>query len=197
MAACLHVERDSVGMAPSVAPLVDVARFEALARSPDLNSLEAAATLYTDELLKDFEPVATPEFDDWLHAERVRLSQLAQSVFDGVIGQRAERARRDAARATSERESALATGVRWVALMPASEAGHRWLMQLYIDMGRRDARWRVRAVPAFAGRDAGRSPSQETRALQETRWPAARSASSRLPGGRAARTCTGSLPDLT
>ena len=168
MAECLHVDRESIGLAASAAPLVDVAKFQTLARAQDLESLETAATLYQDELLKDFEAAATPEFDDWLHAERVRLGQLAQNVFDGVIARRADRARHDVARATTERESALATGLRWIALMPGSEAGHRWLMRLYIDMGRRDAALaQYELCQRSLAITYGRAPSPETRALQE------------------------------
>ncbi len=168
MAECLHVDRESIGLAASAAPLVDVAKFQTLARAQDLESLETAATLYQDELLKDFEAAATPEFDDWLHAERVRLGQLAQNVFDGVIARRADRARHDVARATTERESALAIGLRWIALMPGSEAGHRWLMRLYIDMGRRDAALaQYELCQRSLAITYGRAPSPETRALQE------------------------------
>jgi DNA-binding SARP family transcriptional activator len=168
MAECLQIDRESIGVAPSAAPLVDVERFETLARAQDLDSLETAATLYQDELLKDFEPAATPEFDDWLHGGRVRLGQLAQNVFDGVIARRTERARQDAARATSERESALATGLRWTSLMPGAEAGHRWLMRLYLDMGRRDAALaQYELCQRFLAVTHGRAPSTETRELQE------------------------------
>lgn len=168
MLQCLDVDRDSIGLAPSAAPLVDVARFATLAPAQDLDSLEEAAALYQDELLKDFEPAATPEFDDWLHAERVRLGQLAQNVFDGVIARRADRARQDSARATSERESALAVGLRWTSLMPGSEAAHRWLMRLYLDMGRRDAALaQFDLCQRFLAVTHGRAPSPETRALQE------------------------------
>ncbi len=157
-------------------------RFETLARGQDLDSLESAATLYQDELLKDFEASATPQFDDWLHAERVRLAQLAQTVFDGVIVRRIDRARHDAARATSERESALAVGLRWTSLMPGSEAAHRWLMRLYVDMGRRDAALaQYELCQRFLAVTHGRAPSPETRALQETALAGARPPDSRVP----------------
>ena len=168
MAACLDVDRESIRLAASAAPLVDVARFEALARADDLPDLETAAMLYQGELLKDFEADATPEFDDWLHAERMRVSQLAQGVFDGVLTRHAARARQDNARATSERESALATGLRWVSLMPGAEAAHRWLMRIYIDMGQRDAALaQYDLCQRFLAVTHGRSPTPETRELYE------------------------------
>ena len=188
MAECLQIDRESIGVAPSAAPLVDVERFETLARAQDLDSLETAATLYQDELLKDFEPAATPEFDDWLHGGRVRLGQLAQNVFDGVIARRTERARQDAARATSERESALATGLRWTSLMPGAEAGHRWLMRLYLDMGQRDAALaQYELCQRFLAVTHGRAPSTETRELQEM----ALAGGARAPRARAATSAAG------
>ena len=168
MSNCLRVDRETIGLAVSAELSVDVDRFEALADADDLESLDSATTLYGDELLKDFEADATPEFDDWLHAERVRLGQRAQNVFERVLAQRADRARKNAAVATSERESALATGTRWVSLMPGSEAAHRWLMQIYIDMGRRDAALaQYELCQRFLAVNHGRAPSRETRELHD------------------------------
>ena len=45
MSKCLHVDRASIGVATAAALLVDVARFEELARAEDLDSLETATTL--------------------------------------------------------------------------------------------------------------------------------------------------------
>ena len=168
LARCLAIDRDAIGVAPGAELLVDATRFEALAQAQSLEDLEAAALLYQDELFKGFDADATPEYDDWMHAQRTRLAQLAQVVFDGVIARRADRARHDHARATSERESAVAIGVRWASLMPGSEAAHRWLMRLYLDMARRDA---ALAQFELCQRQLavlhGRTPSPETRALQE------------------------------
>lgn len=167
MAECLRIDRDSIELAAS--PLIDVARFEELARADDLASLEHATELYQGELLQDFEADATPEFDDWLHAQRTRIAQVAQQAFDGAIARRADRARQDGARATIERESALATGQRWATLMPGAEAAHRWLMQLYLDMGRRDAALAQYDVcQRFLAVNYGRAPSVPTRDLYES-----------------------------
>ncbi|MCC6195906.1 MAG: hypothetical protein IT518_15710, partial [Burkholderiales bacterium] len=166
MARCLRVGRDSIELAD--VPLVDVARFEALAKVDDLASLESATELYQGELLQDFEADATPEFDDWLHAQRTRLAQVAQQAFDGTIARRADLARRDAARATVERESALAVGRRWAELMPGAEGAHRWLMELYLDMGRRDAALaQYDLCQRFLAVTYGRTPSAQMRELYE------------------------------
>ena len=168
MAECLRIDRESIELAAEAGPLVDVERFLHLAKADDLASLEEATELYRGELLQDFEADATPEFDDWLHAQRTRLAQIAQQAFDGAIARRADRARLDASKATSERESALATGRRWAALMPGAEAAHRWLMQLYLDMGRRDAALaQFELCQRFLAVTYGRAPTPETRALYE------------------------------
>ena len=168
LAQCLRIDRESIGVAENAQTVVDVARFETLCSDDALESLESAAALYGDELLKDFDATASPEFDDWLHAQRVRLAQLAQRVFDAIIARRAERARANIASATVERESALAIGLRWIGLMPASEEGHRWLMKLYLDMGRRDAALaQYELCQRSLAVTHGRAPSPETRALRQ------------------------------
>ena len=53
--------------------------------------------------------------------------------------------------------------------MPAAEAGHRWLMRLYIDLGRRDAALaQYELCQRSLAVTYGRAPSPETRALHET-----------------------------
>src|SRR5436853_7639556 len=51
LARCLAIERDTVGIDASKAPLLDVARFESLAAGESLERLEDAAALYRGELL--------------------------------------------------------------------------------------------------------------------------------------------------
>ena len=173
MMECLRVDRDSIALA--AAPLVDVAQFESLARADDLTTLEQATEIYQGELLQDFEADATPEFDDWLHAQRTRLAQVAQQAFDGTIARRADRARHDSARATAERESALATGQRWARLMPGAEAAHRWLMQLYLDMGRRDAALaQYELCQRFLAVTTGARPPPKRARSTRPRWGARR-----------------------
>lgn len=168
LAGSLDIGRDTVGLSPSAGAIVDLQRFESLSTASDLATLEAAAALYRDHLLPDFDASATAEFDDWLHAQRTRLGQRAQSVFESVVALRAHRAREDAARAAEDRASALATAARWATLMPGAESAHRWLMQLYLDLGQRDAALAqydlCRRQLAIAN---GRAPSAELRALHE------------------------------
>src|SRR6266571_185157 len=61
LAKCLAIDRDAIGIDGSNAPLLDVARFEALAAEESLERLEDAAALYRGELLQAFDADATAE----------------------------------------------------------------------------------------------------------------------------------------
>ncbi len=170
LAELLAIERESIGLreAASAAIELDTERFSALARSDDIDSLSLAADLYGGDLLKGFELDAAPEYDDWLHRERIRLRQVAQSVFDRLIARHHERARRDSAQASSGREAAMAAARRWLAVEPAAEAAHRWLMRLYSEAGRRDAALsQFEVCQRELAVSLGRGPDPETRALGE------------------------------
>ena len=168
LARLLAVDRESIGLRPEVLSGIelDTLRFAALARADDVPSLTQASQLYGGDLLKNLELDAAPEFDDWLHRERTRYRQLAQSVFDRLIVRHRERAQRDTAHASSAREAAFATARRWVELEPAAESAHRWLMQLFFESGQREAalaQFEVcRRELAVA---LGRGPDAQTRTL--------------------------------
>ena len=168
LARLLAVDRESIGLRPEVLSGIelDTLRFAALARADDVPSLTQASQLYGGDLLKNVELDAAPEFDDWLHRERTRYRQLAQSVFDRLIVRHRERAQRDTAYASSAREAAFATARRWVELEPAAESAHRWLMQLFFESGQREAalaQFEVcRRELAVA---LGRGPDAQTRTL--------------------------------
>lgn len=181
----IRADRESIELAGDVD--LDTRRFAALASRDDVESLAEAARLYAGDLLKDLDLDAAPEFDDWLHRERVRYRQAAQSVFDRLIARHRERALQDAARASVEREAAMAAARRWIELDPGAEAAHRWLMQLYFESGQRDA--------ALAQYDVcqrelavvhGRGPGEQTRALLDTIRDA--------DAGRAASAAAGAPP---
>ena len=171
LAGWLAIERESIGLREAGDDVLefDTHRFAELAKADDIESLTRAAELYGGDLLKNLELDAAPEYDDWLHRERAHFRQLAQSVFDRLITRHRERAQRDTAQASSGREAAMAAARRWVALEPAAETAHRWLMRLFFEAGQRDA--------ALAQYDVcrrelavalGRAPDAETRALGET-----------------------------
>jgi DNA-binding SARP family transcriptional activator/predicted ATPase len=168
MAQAIEAGREHIGLAADAAIELDCHRFARLAVAEDLAALDEAAALYGGELLAGLEPDAAPEFDDWLLRERTRWRQLAQSVFDRLIARHRERAWLDRAHAAAEREAAMSTARRWLALEPAAEAAHRWLMQLHLDAGLREAalaQYEVcRRELAVA---TGRLPGEQTRALVE------------------------------
>lgn len=169
---CLAIEREHIALL--VVADLDTRRFMALAASDKLDDLARAAELYGGPLLANSDLVdAAPEFDDWLFRERARYLQLAQSVFDRLIAGHRARAHAGQGHAAAEREVAMAAARRWVALDPASETVHRWLMQLFIDAGQREA---ALAQYEVCQRELavafGRGPSPETRALAEALQPA-------------------------
>ena len=110
----LAVDRESIGLRPEIESRIelDTLRFAALAKAEDVPSLTEASQLYGGDLLKDLDLDAAPEFDDWLHRERTRCRQIAQSVFDRLITRHRERAQLGTAQASTEREAALATARR-------------------------------------------------------------------------------------
>ncbi len=166
LAECLAVEREHIALHGSVE--LDTDQFTALAKSDDLASLAQASQLYGGALLARFDVDAAAEFDDWLFRERARYLQIAQSVFDRLIAGHRARAHVDQAHAAAEREVAMAAARRWVALDPTSETVHRWLIQLFVEAGQREA---ALAQYEVCQRELavafGRGPGAETRALAD------------------------------
>ncbi len=166
LAGALDSGREHLALRAPVA--LDTARFEALAGEDDVARLAEAAQIYRGAFWADESLDATPELDDWIARERARYRQLSQRVFEGLIARYRESARLDAARAGADREAAFAAARQWLALDPAAEDGHRWLMQLHIDEGRRDAALvqyeSCRRELAVAH---GRAPGAATRSLYD------------------------------
>jgi predicted ATPase/DNA-binding SARP family transcriptional activator len=172
LAACIDAQRDSIGLRPEVPILVDALRFSALAGDDGLAGLETASQLYRGELMRGFDADAAPEFEDWLLAERTRYRQLAQAVFDRLIGRHREMAFLDAAAATAARARAVAAARRWLEVEPAAEAAHRWLMQLLVESGQPEAaRTQYELCRRALAVTFGRAPSSETRALYDSLNP--------------------------
>jgi len=106
--------------------VVDLDRFERLARSPYLSELQAAADLCRGEFLADFDLDSEP-FQEWLAAERDRTLALICGVLHRLI------AEQDAA---GEHDAAIQSARRLVALDPLSELGQRILRRTYARAGR-------------------------------------------------------------
>lgn len=190
--ALLDSRRDSIGLVPDAPLTIDVRRFEALAGidgGGELPALDEAAALVDGELLAGLDADATPAFEDWLHAERARVRQLVQGVFDRLIAARRQRALRDAAAASAERERAVAAARRWLQIDGAAEAAHRWLMQLYVDAGQPAAALEqyelCRRALAVAH---GRAPHPTTRELYDALRAAAPAAREAAPDSPASQT---------
>ncbi len=166
----LAVDRESIGLHPDIGAglELDTVRFAALTKADDVPSLTEASQLYGGDLLKDLELDAAPEFDDWLHRERLRFRQMAQSVFDRLISRHRERAQLGTAQASVEREAALAAARRWTMLEPAAESAHRWLMRLFFEAGQRDAALtQFEVCQRELAVALGRGPDEQTRALHD------------------------------
>ena len=165
MARCLAIDRDSLAIADDAALTSDVGQFEALARG-DAQRCDEAAALYAGHLLADFDPDATPEFDDWLDNERARLKHLASEVFDRAIEAHCAPAARSATGSKASSEAATALARQWLALDPAAERAHRWLMRIHLAAGNVEAAQSQYEIcrRAIAVAD-GRPPAAETRAL--------------------------------
>jgi len=107
--------------------VVDLDRFEQLARSQHRADLQAAADLYRGEFLADFN-ISSEPFQEWLGTERSRTLGMICEVLHRLSTQQ------DAA---GEHEAAVQSGRRLVALDPLSEFGQRTLMRAYARAGRR------------------------------------------------------------
>ena len=166
LAQALAIERESIALLDASSVRLDSAEFAALAERDDATSLQQAADLYRGELLQGLDIDAAPDFDDWLHRERARLRQLAQQVFDRLIARHRERAMGDQAHAAAGRDAAMAAARRWLALEPAAEWAHRWLIRLYVESGQRDAaEVQYEVCRRELAVKHGRQPAPETRAL--------------------------------
>jgi len=136
--------------------VVDLDRFERLSRSQTATELQAAADLYRGEFLADFVIDSEP-FQEWLAAERDRTLALICDILHRLTAKQA---------ATGERDAAIRSGRRLVALDPLSEFGQRALMRAYARAGRRgEALRQYRSCTETLKRELGVAPDAETQAL--------------------------------
>ncbi|HUG35819.1 MAG TPA: BTAD domain-containing putative transcriptional regulator [Candidatus Limnocylindrales bacterium] len=107
----------------------DAADFERLARAGDPESLEAAARLWTGDLLEGFHVDAEP-FEDWLRAERARLHDVAVDALGRLLALRVR---------SGADGDAIQLSHRLLRFDPSLEPVHRTVMRLYTRTGRRGA----------------------------------------------------------
>jgi len=167
LSSCLSIERETLSIGDGGMLSTDVQQFERGARAGTAVELEQALALYGGHLLHGFDADATPEFDDWLDRERARLKRLAYDAFDRLIGARLDGADQgpEADRAAAC-DAAVASAQQWLALDPAAERAHQWLIRAYLASGRGDsalAQYELceRALAVVEGR----APAPQTRAL--------------------------------
>lgn len=147
--AALRVDGDCLSLDPEV---VAVDALE-LAASDDS---EVAAGLYRGELLAGFHLVEEP-FEEWLGTERARYRQRACEHVGRLARTQAK---------AGEVDAAIELARRQIEIEPASEEGHRLLMELYEQTGRRSAALRQYKQCAQAlERYIGAVPSADTNQL--------------------------------
>lgn len=122
-----------------------------------LPALRDAAASYTGPFLDGFVLRDAPRFDDWVGAEDEALRRDVATVLEALSAGQA---------AAGQRDDALATARRWLALDPLHEEAHRSVMRLAAAAGRRDEAVRqYRECVAVLDRELGVAPLPETTAL--------------------------------
>ena len=155
--ALLISRAESLGLA-ALALEVDVVAFERCISSGTPEALTEAARLYRGDLLAGFRVTEAP-FEDWLTAERRRLSELAVEGLGKLLQHQL---------AEGPASAAVQTALRLVALDPLQEPVHRALMRLYVAQGRRGAALtQYQVCVAVLRRELGADPENETRRLYQ------------------------------
>ena len=149
---------DRVSLVAGSAMTIDVAAFESLAASQEVEDLEAAQALYRGEFLSGL-AIASEPFSEWLLVERRRMASAMSDVLHRLATRRAQ---------AGETEQAIPAAERLVAFDALREDGHRLLMQLLAQAGRRDAALKqyARCVELLR-RDLGVAPEPATAALAD------------------------------
>lgn len=127
-AGLLVFDGDAVALDP-VSVAVDVVEFERAVADGAPEALGRAVGLYRGELLEGLALREAP-FEEWLLAERERLRELALEAFAKLLRHQ---------RTAGALDDAVATARRLLALDRLQEPVHRVLMQLYVQLGRREA----------------------------------------------------------
>jgi len=126
----------------------------------DPHHLSTAAQLYRGDFLAGFFVKESPEFEDWMLAEQVRLREAAVEVLHKLI---------EGYRRRGEYRIGVHYARRLVALEPLAEEAHRELMRLCALAGRRNrALAQYEELQNLLQDELGVEPLTETRALYET-----------------------------
>jgi TolB-like protein/regulator of sirC expression with transglutaminase-like and TPR domain len=137
---------------------VDVEKFEKLAATESSEALEEAATLYGGAFLDGFD-IKEKEFEDWIRSERLRFSELAADVLAKLSRYQA---------GSGDADVAIQTAKRLIAVDPLSEEGHRALMRLYAEKGKRaQALKQYQTLETALRSEIDAEPDVNTRSLYE------------------------------
>ncbi len=135
---------------------VDTRDFEQLAAEGTPQALARAAGLYGGGLIEGLD-VKETAFEDWIAAERARFNDLACEVL-AKLGQYQA--------AAGDTGAAIDTARRLVALDPLNEEGHRALIRLFAETGRRaQALKQYQALTKILDHELGVKPESETQRL--------------------------------
>jgi TolB-like protein/DNA-binding SARP family transcriptional activator len=135
---------------------IDAVTFRRLAAQSERRELEAAANLYSGELL-DGLSIDNDEFESWRRAEAARTKDQAVDVLLRLMTQLGE---------AGETEAAIEMGMRLLRLEPLHEVAVRRLMRLYGESGRRGSAVQLyRALADALKIELDAQPEAETRAV--------------------------------
>ncbi|MCH7551304.1 MAG: winged helix-turn-helix domain-containing protein [Proteobacteria bacterium] len=153
----LVIDGDDVGLNTDAA-VIDAVEFERLASEGTPAALNEAAGLYIGGLLEGLE-VKEKGFEDWIGTERSRFGELAAGVLAKLSRHQAD---------AGDTDAAIETAKRLTTVDPLSEEGHRTLMRLYAENGKRaQALKQFKTLEAALRSELNVDPEQKTRNLYE------------------------------
>jgi DNA-binding SARP family transcriptional activator len=163
--ALLQVNNLEIGFVPRADLWLDVEAFEeslrlGMGRTVDPQHLSAAVQLYRGELLAGFFVKDSPDFEDWMVAEQVRLRDATVEALHHLI---------ESYRRRGEYRFGVHYARRLVAIEPLSEEAHRELMRLCSLAGQRSrALAQYEELLTLLHDELGVEPLAETRRLYES-----------------------------
>ena len=154
----LVIDGDTVGIAAGHSIAIDVADFERLAASQSVDNLDAAQALYRGEFLSGL-AIASEPFAEWVLIERRKLASTMSDVLCRLASARGE---------AGQAQAAIADAERLTAFDPLREDGHRLLMRLLAEAGRRSAALeQYKRCADLLRRELGVAPEPATAELAE------------------------------
>ncbi len=168
----LLATRETIALNPAYSLWVDARAFQQLIAETEFHGhphgdtcprcfepLSQAVALHRGDFLEGFTLRDSPQFDDWQFFEAERLRRLLASALERLAPLLAER---------GERDAAIETARRWLALDTLHEPAHRSLIRLYARFNQRAAALRqYRACVRILSEELGVPPLEETTRLYQ------------------------------